>query len=223
MCLVHVIEVARPGPPHFYYGSCLPRVGIALPMMSFESLSMCLRPAPKRSSTTRSIRPLSGSSTRVDVNSDLTRRGNCGSVAGMSTKTAEAVWNGSLMKGSGHLKTQSGKLDTDYAWASRAEDGPGTNPEELIGAAHAGCFSMALAHALADAGHAPEQLHTVAKVDFDQVAHGFAITKIQLVLDAKVPDLSEAEFKQFAEDAKANCPVSKALAGVHIELDAKLT
>ncbi len=140
----------------------------------------------------------------------------------MSIKTAEAVWTGSLKEGSGHLKTQSGKLDTDYAWKSRADDGPGTNPEELIAAAHAGCFSMALAHALADAGHKPERLHTVAKVHFEQVAHGFAITKIELVLDAKVTGLSEAQFKDFAEDAKANCPVSKALSAVHIELDANL-
>ena len=140
----------------------------------------------------------------------------------MSVKTAEAVWKGSLMEGSGHLKTQSGKLDTDYAWKSRAEDGPGTNPEELIGAAHAGCYSMALSHMLADAGHTPERLHTVAHVTFDKVGDGFGITKIKLVLDAKVPGIDAAEFKKHAQMAKENCPVSKALSAVPIELEATL-
>ena len=140
----------------------------------------------------------------------------------MSVKTAEAVWHGSLMEGSGHLKTQSGKLDTDYAWKSRAEDGPGTNPEELIGAAHAGCYSMALSHMLADAGHAPERLHTKAHVTFDKVGDGFGITKIKLVLDAKVPGMDEAEFKKHAQKAKEGCPVSKALSAVPIELEATL-
>ena len=140
----------------------------------------------------------------------------------MSVKTAEAVWKGSLMEGSGHLKTQSGKLDTDYAWKSRAEDGPGTNPEELIGAAHAGCYSMALSHMLADAGHAPERLHTVAHVTFDKVGDGYGITKIKLVLDAKVPGMDAAEFEKHAEKAKEGCPVSKALKAVPIELEATL-
>ena len=141
----------------------------------------------------------------------------------MSTKTASAVWNGSLMDGKGHLKTQSGKLDTDYGWKSRSEDGqPGTNPEELIGAAHAGCFSMALAHMLADAGHAPKQLKTTAKVTFDKVGDGFGITGIRLELEADVPGLSEAEFTKHANAAKSGCPVSKALSAVPITLDAKL-
>ena len=140
----------------------------------------------------------------------------------MSVKTAEAVWKGSLMEGEGHLKTQSGKLDTDYAWKSRAEDGPGTNPEELIGAAHAGCYSMALSHMLADAGHAPERLHTVAHVTFDKVGDGYGITGIKLVLDAKVPGMDAAEFKKHAEKAKEGCPVSKALKAVPIELEATL-
>ena len=140
----------------------------------------------------------------------------------MSTKTAESVWHGSLTEGSGHLKTQSGKLDVDYAWKSRAEDGPGTNPEELIGAAHAGCFNMALSHMLNDAGHAPERLHTVAHVKFDKVGDGFGITNIKLVLKAKVPGMSEADFKQHAENAKTGCPVSKALSATPIELDASL-
>ena len=141
----------------------------------------------------------------------------------MSTKTASAVWNGSLMEGKGHLKTQSGKLDVDYGWKARSEDGtPGTSPEELIGAAHAGCFSMALAHMLTEAGFKPTQLNTTAKVTFDKVGDGFAITGIKLELDADVPNISEADFKKHAEAAKGGCPVSKALSAVPITLDAKL-
>jgi osmotically inducible protein OsmC len=140
----------------------------------------------------------------------------------MSVKTAEAVWKGSLTEGSGHLKAESGKLDTDYAWKSRAEDGPGTNPEELIAAAHAGCYSMALSHMLADAGHAPERLHTVGKVTFDKVGDGFGITKIKLILDAKVLGISEEDFQKHAQAAKTGCPVSKALS-VPIELEATLS
>ena len=140
----------------------------------------------------------------------------------MSVKTAEAMWNGSLMEGSGHLKTESGKLDTDYAWKSRAEDAPGTNPEELIGAAHAGCYSMALSHALAEAGHAPERLHTKAEVSFGKQGDGFAITGIKLILDAKVPGMDEAEFQKHAEAAKEGCPVSKALKATPITLEATL-
>ena len=140
----------------------------------------------------------------------------------MSIKTAQSVWQGSLTEGGGHLKSQSGVLDTDYAWKSRAEDGPGTNPEELIAAAHAGCFNMALAHMLAEAGHAPDRLHTVAHVKFEKVGEGFGITGITLELDAQVPGLDEAEFRKHANNAKQDCPVSKALALVPIELEAKL-
>ncbi len=141
----------------------------------------------------------------------------------MSVKTADAVWKGSLTEGQGHLKTESGKLDVDYAWKSRAGDGPGTNPEELIGAAHAGCYSMALSHMLAEAGHAPERLHTVAHVTFDKVGDGFGITGIKLVVDAKVPGIDAAEFKKHAEKAKTDCPVSKALSATPITLKATLT
>ena len=143
----------------------------------------------------------------------------------MSIKTAESVWHGSLTEGSGHLKTESGKLDTDYAWKSRAEDGPGgggTNPEELIGAAHAGCFNMALSHMLNDAGHAPEELKTVAHVTFDKVGDGFGITGIKLVLTAKVPGMSADDFQKHANNAKEGCPVSKALSATPIELEATL-
>lgn len=141
----------------------------------------------------------------------------------MPVKTAEAVWKGSLTEGSGHLKSQSGKLDTDYAWKSRSEDSPGTNPEELLAAAHAGCFSMQLSHMLAQAGHPAERLHTVGHVAFEKAGEGFAIPKIRLVLDAKVPGISEEEFRKHAEGAKTGCPVSKALSAVPIELEATLS
>ena len=139
----------------------------------------------------------------------------------MSVKTADAVWNGSLIEGKGHLKSQSGKLDTDYTWKARAEEGPGTNPEELIAAAHAGCFSMALSHMLAKAGNPPTRIHTVANVHFEKVGEGFGITKIHLKTEGQVPGIDEATFKKHAENAKAGCPVSKALASVPISLEAK--
>jgi len=139
----------------------------------------------------------------------------------MPVKFADAIWNGSLMDGKGHLKTQSGKLDVDYVWKSRAGEGPETNPEELIAAAHAGCFSMALSHILASAGHPPRQIQTKASVTFDKVGDGFAITKIHLKTEASVPGIDEAQFKQMADLAKTGCPVSKALASVPLTLEAK--
>jgi lipoyl-dependent peroxiredoxin len=139
----------------------------------------------------------------------------------MPVKTADAVWTGSLMEGKGHLKAPSGKIDADYSWKARTEDGPTTSPEELIAAAHAGCFSMALAHGLATAGHAPTKIHTTAKVTFGQVPGGFAITGIALLTEGQVPGIDEAAFKKAAEGAKAGCPVSKALASVPITLEAK--
>jgi osmotically inducible protein OsmC len=138
----------------------------------------------------------------------------------MPQRTADAVWNGTLVEGSGHLKTQSGKIDTDYTWKARAENAPGTNPEELIAAAHAGCFSMALSHILTSAGHKPTQIKTSASVSFDKVGDGFAITKIVIKTEGKVPGIDEATFKANAEKAKVGCPVSKALASVPIELQA---
>jgi osmotically inducible protein OsmC len=139
----------------------------------------------------------------------------------MPLKTAQAVWNGSLTEGKGHLKTQSGKVDVDYDWRSRSGDAPGTNPEELIAAAHAGCFSMALSHMLAEAGTPPTRITTSAEVSFDKVEGGFAITKITLKTEGQVPGIDEATFKQHAEKAKTGCPVSKALASVPMVLEAK--
>ena len=138
----------------------------------------------------------------------------------MPVRTAEAEWKGNLTEGSGNLKVGSGAFEGAYSFASRfnEEGTAATNPEELIGAAHAGCFTMALDAALTKAGHKPERLHTKASVRLDKVGEGFGITKITLELDGEVPDLSKDEFEKFAHTAKANCPVSKALAGTEIEL-----
>ena len=135
---------------------------------------------------------------------------------------AEAEWKGGLKDGKGHLKTGSGAFEGPYSFRDRFEDGTNTNPEELIGAAHAGCFSMALSADLTAAGKPPESIHTVASVTLEKVAEGFSITKIDLVTEAKVPGLNAAEFQQRAEGAKKNCPVSKALAGTQITLKATL-
>lgn len=140
----------------------------------------------------------------------------------MPKRTADAVWNGTLMEGSGHLKSATGAIDADYNWKSRAEQGGATNPEELIAAAHAGCFSMALAHGLSKAGHPPRQIRTRAIVSFEKVGEGFGITGIRLETTADVPGIDAAAFKKAAEGAKSNCPVSKALANVPIMLEAKL-
>jgi len=140
----------------------------------------------------------------------------------MPVKTADAVWNGSLVDGKGHLTTQSKTVNVDYAWKSHSEDAPCTNPEELIAAAHAGCFCMALSHLLTGAGHAPKELKAHAAVSFEKQGDGFAITKIHLTLHADVPGIAKAKFDELAAGAKAGCPVSKALASVPITLDATL-
>ena len=140
----------------------------------------------------------------------------------MPVRNAEAEWKGNLNRGSGRMKLGSGAFEGPYSFASRFKDGPGTNPEELIGAAHAGCFSMALSHMLAEAGHIPDVVHTTAKVHIDKVEDGFKITAIELQTEGKVPGIDEKTFQEKAEAAKEGCPVSKALAGVDIRLQAKL-
>lgn len=141
----------------------------------------------------------------------------------MPVKSADAVWNGNLVEGKGRLKTPSGKLDTEYGWKTRSEDGtPGTSPEELIAAAHAGCYSMAFSHILAGAGFTAKQINTKAEVKFEKGDGGFSITGITLIMSAEVPGISEADFKANAEKAKVGCPVSKALASVPITLEASL-
>ena len=141
----------------------------------------------------------------------------------MKTRSASARWSGSLSDGSGQVSTESGTLDaTPYSFEARFEEGAGTNPEELVGAAHAGCFTMQLSHNLAEAGHPPTRAETRAEVHLEQVEGGFEIPRVHLVLDADVPGISEDRFREIAEDAKANCPLSKLLAGAEITLDATL-
>jgi len=140
----------------------------------------------------------------------------------MPTRTATAVWNGPIREGKGTMKLGSGAFEGGYSFGSRFEEAAGTNPEELIGAAHAGCFSMALSGNLGRAGHAPERITTQAKVHIVKDGNGFTISKIELVCEAKVPGMDAAAFQEQAKTAKETCPVSRALAGTEITLDAKL-
>jgi lipoyl-dependent peroxiredoxin len=137
----------------------------------------------------------------------------------MATRISTAEWKGTIKEGSGMMKLGSGAYEGPYSFASRFESGPGTNPEELIGAAHAGCFSMALSGALTAAGFIPRRIATKATVHLDA---GPKISLIELDTEADVPKLDEAAFQRIAEDAKKNCPVSKALTGVEIRLKARL-
>ena len=137
-------------------------------------------------------------------------------------RTSKAQWNGSLKDGNGTVALGSGAYEGQYSFASRFESGTGTNPEELIAAAHAGCFSMALSAGLGKAGITATRVSTEARVHLEKVGEGFAITKIDLVTEAVVPGIDEATFREQAEGAKKGCPVSKALGAVEITLDAKL-
>lgn len=137
-------------------------------------------------------------------------------------RKAEARWAGDLKSGAGHLKLGSGAFEGPYSFISRFESGAGTNPEELIGAAHAGCFSMQLASILASAGYPATSVSTTATVHLTKGEKGFSISGIDLATHGVVPRISEAEFKRMAEDAKANCIVSRALAAVPMTLDARL-
>ncbi|MBX6375644.1 MAG: OsmC family protein [Acetobacteraceae bacterium] len=138
-------------------------------------------------------------------------------------RSASAAWQGSGKEGQGTLTTQSGTLrDTPYSATARFGEGQGTNPEELIAAAHAGCFTMALAFRLSGAGHAPESLRTEARLTMEQEAGGgWRIAAVALDLRARVPGVAEADFRRLAEEAKANCPVSRVL-NAEISLEAKL-
>lgn len=141
----------------------------------------------------------------------------------MAVRTANAEWQGQIQDGQGHMRFGSGAFDGAYSFASRFEEGEGTNPEELIGAAHAGCFSMALSGELGRAGHDPKRIATTARVHLGKVEGGFAINRIELQTEAEVPGLDDTEFQKIAEAAKDGCPVSQALAAVDISLDARLT
>jgi lipoyl-dependent peroxiredoxin len=141
----------------------------------------------------------------------------------MPRRTADARWDGNIESGSGNMRLGGGAFEGQYSFQSRFEEGEGTNPEELIAAAHAGCFSMALTVALGRAGHDPQSVESTADVRLEKVGDGFGITRIDLRTRARVPGISDDEFQQLANAAKENCPVSKALGGVDsIGLEATL-
>jgi osmotically inducible protein OsmC len=140
----------------------------------------------------------------------------------MLIRNAAAVWEGNLKNGRGTMSLGRGGFKGEYTYASRFEHGPGTNPEELIAAAHAGCFSMALSQILQQQGYQAEHIHTVARVRVNKAEEGFAITGIELETEGNVPGIEEALFGQLAEEAKKNCPVSKALSSVPIKLYSRL-
>ena len=141
----------------------------------------------------------------------------------MPTRTATARWDGPFEGGSGTMLLGGGGFDGPYSAGSRFEDEEGTNPEELIAAAHAGCFSMTLALTLGDAGHDPESLETEANVTISPSGDGFEIDRIELLTSGRVPGIDQAEFERLAGATKDGCPVSKALAGVgEITVDARL-
>lgn len=133
---------------------------------------------------------------------------------------ASARWAGSLREGAGHVKTETGALDSAYGFKSRFEGGGETNPEELIAAAHAACFTMALTAALSQAGHPPKSIETTAAVQLNKLESGWAINRVDLETTGEVPGIDAAGFEAAATGAKANCPVSKALAGAEIHLKA---
>jgi len=138
-------------------------------------------------------------------------------------RSADAVWQGQLQDGKGQMKAQSGAFDVPFSFGTRFGDVPGTNPEELIGAAHAGCFSMQFSALVGRAGFTPERVATTAKVHVERVGEGFGITRIELHLQAHIPSIDQATFEKLAQEAKVSCPVSKALAAVpEIRLEAKL-
>ena len=140
----------------------------------------------------------------------------------MPVRKANAIWEGSLKEGQGTMKLGSGAFEGRYSFGSRFEEAGGTNPEELIGAAHAGCFSMALAAGLGRAGFPPKRIATAAKVHIEKVGEGFKITRIELDNESEVPGIDEAAFQEAARKAKEGCPVSQALGGVEITLNARL-
>jgi osmotically inducible protein OsmC len=141
----------------------------------------------------------------------------------MPTRFATAAWEGDLVKGNGRVKTDSGTVNHPYNFSNRFEDVPGTNPEELLGASHAACFSMALSHMLASGGHTPKRVWTKAAVTVEKVGEGFKITKILLTCEALVPGIDEKTFLETANKAKTGCPISQALAATPIELKATLS
>ena len=142
----------------------------------------------------------------------------------MAVRNGSAEWRGDLQDGAGTLSVGDGVFEGQYSFASRFEEGSGTNPEQLIAAAHAACFSMALANILSQAGHAAESVSTSARVQLRNVDGAPTLTRVDLETEGKVPGIDEQQFQQYAEQAKEGCPVSRALAGIpEMELTAKLT
>lgn len=139
----------------------------------------------------------------------------------MPTRKANAQWEGDLKSGKGNMSLESGAYEGQFSFKTRFEDGTGTNPEELVGAAHAGCFSMQFSAMLAENGNPPDSIQTEAKVHFS-VSGTPTIEKIELITRGKVPGIDEAEFKKTAEEAKKACPVSRLYTGAEITLDASL-
>ncbi|HVM05731.1 MAG TPA: OsmC family protein [Acidimicrobiales bacterium] len=140
----------------------------------------------------------------------------------MPTRTADAQWEGALKDGSGTMRFGSGAYEGAYTFASRFEEGTGTNPEELIAAAHAGCFSMQFSALLDRAGHRPTRVRTSADVHLDKGEAGFSVTSIDLHTEGEVPGIEDAEFQTIADEAKRTCPVSRLLTGATINVEAKL-
>jgi lipoyl-dependent peroxiredoxin len=140
----------------------------------------------------------------------------------MPARTASAVWTGDLKSGKGTMRFGGGAFEGQYSFASRFEEGAGTNPEELAGAAHAGCFSMAFSNELSKAGFVPTRVATTAKVHLEKGAEGFSISRIDLVCEAAVPGIPAAKFQEVAAAAKKGCPISRLFTGAQINLDAKL-
>ena len=139
----------------------------------------------------------------------------------MPVRQASATWHGSISEGHGHM--QFADYEGSYSVPSRFEDGDGTNPEELLGAAHAGCFSMALSSGLSAAGHAPDSVQTTAQVHIDKLETGWTVTRIHLVTKGTVSGIDEQTFQEHAETAKKTCPISRALGPVEVTLEASLS
>jgi len=140
----------------------------------------------------------------------------------MAIRSAEAEWRGNLAQGTGSVRSETGALAGAYSFGSRFESAEGTNPEELVAAAHASCFSMALSNGLAKAGFTPTSVRTVARVHLEKGEDGFSVTRIALECVAEVPGLESEAFQLHANEAKTGCPISRALAAVPIELHARL-
>ena len=140
----------------------------------------------------------------------------------MPIRQAEAIWEGTLREGQGKMRFGSGAFEGSYSFPSRFEEGEGTNPEELLAAAHAGCFSMALSSSLVRAGFTPVRIQTEASVHLEKLEAGFTVVKIDLKTEAEVPGIDEQQFLEIANGAKVNCPISRALNVPEITLEAKL-